>query len=131
MTYTALKPCRVGGHAFRIGETVPKELIAPGAEKNLLKMGILAATEPAPGAADADVPEALNIRVPVEEGELPLTITKEGLEAAVLAVTSSADDAKRVAAGMADRDALILLDLLDPRKSVQEAAKARAQELEA
>ena len=129
MTYVALKPCRVGGHAFRIGETVPKELIAPGAEKNLLKMGILAATEPVPSAAD--VPEALNIRVPVEEGELPLTITKEGLEAAVLAVTSSADDAKRVAAGMADRDALILLDLLDPRKSVQEAAKARAQELEA
>ena len=129
MAYVALKPCRVGGHAFRIGETVPKELIAPGAEKNLLKMGILAATEPAPGAAD--VPEALNIQVPVEEGELPLTITKEGLEAAVLAVTSSADDAKRVAAGMADRDALILLDLLDPRKSVQEAAKARAQELEA
>lgn len=129
MAYVALKPCRVGGHAFRIGETVPKELIAPGAEKNLLKMGILAATEPAPGAAD--VPEALNIQVPVEEGELPLTITKEGLEAAILAVTSSADDAKRVAAGMADRDALILLDLLDPRKSVQEAAKARAQELEA
>lgn len=129
MAYVALKPCRVGGHAFRIGETVPKELIAPGAEKNLLKMGILAATEPVPSAAD--VPEALNIRVPVEEGELPLTITKEGLEAAVLAVTSSADDAKRVAAGMADRDALILLDLLDPRKSVQEAAKARAQELEA
>ena len=129
MTYVALKPCRVGGHAFRIGETVPKELIAPGAEKSLLKMGILAATEPVPSAAD--VPEALSIRVPVEEGELPLTITKEGLEAAVLAVTSSADDAKRVAAGMADRDALILLDLLDPRKSVQEAAKARAQELEA
>lgn len=129
MAYVALKPCRVGGHAFRIGETVPKELIAPGAEKNLLKMGILAATEPAPSAAD--VPEALNIQVPVEEGELPLTITKEGLEAAILAVTSSADDAKRVAAGMADRDALILLDLLDPRKSVQEAAKARAQELEA
>lgn len=129
MAYVALKPCRVGGHAFRIGETVPKELIAPGAEKNLLKMGILAATEPVPSAAD--VPEALNIQVPVEEGELPLTITKEGLEAAILAVTSSADDAKRVAAGMADRDALILLDLLDPRKSVQEAAKARAQELEA
>ena len=33
MAYTALKPCGFAGQKFKIGETIPEELILPGAAK--------------------------------------------------------------------------------------------------
>ena len=129
MAYFALKPCRLGGRAFRIGDEVPEDLIVPGAEKNLLKMGVLTSVEAERSPAASA--QALDIRVPLEEGELPLTITRDGLEALIRALTGPADAAPSVIAEMADRDALILVDMLAGRKATREAAHARAQELEA
>ena len=48
MSYRAIKPCRFAGRDFRVGEIVPEALLAPGAKKRLLSMGILASgDEPA------------------------------------------------------------------------------------
>jgi stringent starvation protein B len=42
MDYTALKPCRFGGNAYRIGETVPGEAVASSMAKRLTAGGVIA-----------------------------------------------------------------------------------------
>jgi|GEM_PF-3364748 len=42
MDFIALKPCCFAGQKFKIGETVPGELILPEMQKRLLAMGKLA-----------------------------------------------------------------------------------------
>lgn len=56
MAYTALKPCRFAGQSFRIGESVPVEVIQPGAAKSLVKMGVIAEV-PSENAAPIDACE--------------------------------------------------------------------------
>lgn len=43
MDFIALKPCCFAGQKFKIGETVPRELVLPEMKKRLLAMGKLAA----------------------------------------------------------------------------------------
>lgn len=42
MDFIALKPCCFAGQKFKIGETVPGELVLPEMKKRLLSMGKLA-----------------------------------------------------------------------------------------
>lgn len=120
MEYVALKPCSLGGRKFRIGETVPEEVIQPGAEKNLIGMQIIAAKE---GADSTAAPEAITIKI---DGDLELKIKGEGLQSVVDVLVGTADDAEATIKEMTDADALILLDYIDKRKTVKELAKERA-----
>ena len=62
MSYRAIKPCRFAGRDFRVGEIVPEALLAPGAKKRLLSMGVLASgaelTAPEPKPARKAKPKA-------------------------------------------------------------------------
>ena len=136
MAYVALKPCCFAGHRFRIGETVPDELVHPGNANNAVKMGLIAeqsgAAENTAHTAESPVnpPEVkMTINVHAEEGDLPLELTQADLQAVVDVLTSNVDDAKPVIEAMTDGDALILLHLTDTRKSIKEAAEARAKSL--
>lgn len=130
MAYTALKPCSFAGNRYKIGEIVPDEVIQPGAEKNLVKMGVLAlqeGTQPrntAPKAA-----EIVSVSVKTEEGTIPLEITKDGLQGIVDVLTSKVGEAGEAVSQITDNDALILLHLADSRKTIKEAAESRAKEL--
>lgn len=136
MAYVALKPCCFAGHRFRIGETVPDELIHPGNARNAVKMGLIAehageAGAPAKTPEPPVIPpvEKMTICIHAEEGDLPLDLTKEGLQAVVDVLTSKVDDAEPIIEAMTDGDALILLHLTDTRKTVKNAAEARAKAL--
>ena len=131
MTYVAVKPCKLKGQAFKIGETIPVDALQPGAAKNLIKMGIIASTD-STGEPTIEKPnpvELIEVTVETKEGKLYLNLTKEGLQNFVDVMTSKVDQAEAIVKEMTDTDALIMLDMAETRKTIKEAAKARALEI--
>ena len=134
MAYVALKPCCFAGHRFRIGETIPDEFVHPGNANNAVKMGLIAmqpgnATQTVEQSAETtSAPvETMTVNIHAEEGDLPLNLTAEGLQAVVDVLTSNVEDAEPIIEAMTDGDALILLHIADTRKTVKTAAEARAK----
>ena len=134
MKLIAQKPCSFGGKKFYIGEEIPAEsVLNPNAQA---KMGVLAivtndagATQPAGEQEDINPVETMTVVIRAEEGDLPLNLTAEGLQAVVDVLTSKVEDAEPIVEAMTDGDALILLHLTDNRKSVKTAAESRAKAL--
>lgn len=135
MKLIAKKPCSFGGERFYIGDEIPvARVLNPRAQE---KMGVLAIVPDDVGApalvVDPAEPVSDVAMIPVlihaEEGDLPLNLTQEGIQAVVDVLTSNVDDAEPVIEAMTDGDALILLHAIDGRKGVKTAAEARAQAL--
>lgn len=134
MKLFARKPCSFAGKKFFIGDEIPAELVLnPQAQE---KRGILAIV--ADGSVEApaaghevvhDKVETMAVVIRAEEGDMPLELTQAGLQAMVDVLTSKVEDAEPIIAAMTDGDALILLHLTDSRKSVKNAAEARAKAL--
>lgn len=133
MDYLALKPCRFSGQSFRIGESVPEEMIHPGAAKNLLKMGVIAAQGTAMQTVSpntsSSLPDTITVVIHALEGDMPLEVTRDGIQAVFDVLTSKVGEAEAIIREMTDGDALILLHISDNRKSIKEAAEGRAKEL--
>lgn len=131
MAFVAVKPCRFAGQSFRIGDSVPDEVIHPGAVRNLIKMGLIAETDAAGKQAETTQKKnsTISITLHAKEGDLTLHPTAEGLQAIFDVLTGSVADAEPTIDGMTDGDALILLDAADNRKSVKELCRTRAQEI--
>lgn len=130
MAYVAIKPCRFGGQAFRIGEGIPAELVQPGSAKNLIKMGIIADTEPVAPLQEAPQPiDTIPIDLHTDEGDLALRITAASLQKVFDALTVSVGKAEPVIQTITEADALILLHAADSRKSIKDLVAARAKEI--
>lgn len=130
MSYIALKPCSFAGHTFKIGDTVPGELIHPGAAKNLIKMEKIV---PADGVG-ASMPISnglIAVTARAEDGDMPLQLTDIGLQQIFDALTTNVEGAEKIVETMTDEDALILLHMCDNRKGVKTAAEERAKALNA
>jgi len=128
MTYVALKPCSFAGQNFRIGEVIQGDLIRPGHAKNLVEMKKIAPTN---GDAEKIVipAPAFSIAVNVEEGEMRLEPTEEGIQAIFSVLTGKTAEAEEIVKTMTDADALILLHMSDGRKTIKTAAENRAKEI--
>jgi hypothetical protein len=133
MTYIALKPCRFAGQDFRIDDLIQGDLIHPGQVENLVKMGKIAkVNDGAEPASTIAIPaHAFSVSVKVEEGDLVLEPTDEGVQAIFSVLTSEATEAKEIVKAMTDADALILLHVSDSRKTIKAAAEERAKALNA
>lgn len=128
MAYVALKPCCFAGRNFKIGESVPDELIHPGAANNLVKMQIIAKHG---GTDNRTAPNgAITVMIHAEEGDMPLDLTAESIQTVFDVLTGTATEAAAIVETMTDSDALILLHLTDSRKSVKAAAETRAKALQ-
>lgn len=130
MKLIAKKPCSFGGKKFFIGDEIPGNLVISPKEQE--KMGVLAMVgevSAAPLAAGIAPQVGVQILVPVEEGDLTLNPTNEGLQAIFNVLMGNADDAKPIIEEMTDGDALILLHMCDTRKAVKAAAEARGKAL--
>jgi hypothetical protein len=129
MKLIAQKPCSFGGEKFYIGDQIPVEYVLN--PQSQAKMGVLAIVSDdagtIPPAHGED--ETISVVIRAEEGDMPLGLTQEGLQAVVDVLTSDVDDAKPIVAAMTDGDALILLHLTDSRKTIKAAAEARAKDL--
>ena len=124
MKLIAKQPCSFGGKRFYIGDEIPVELVQePKTQEKYGKLVIVNdEASVAPGSA-------MEVVIRAKEGDLPLMLTKEGLQAVVDVLTGTADDAKPIIEQMTDGDALILLHLTDKRKEIKAAAEERAKAL--
>lgn len=132
MAFIALKPCRFAGQDYKVGECVPDEMVHPGAAKNLKKMGVISECEDnALSVPSNDIPQQTGIPVMIHEqgGCLPLNVMPGSIQDIFDVLISKVGAAETIIQGMEDRDALILLNIVDSRKLIKEAAEARAQEL--
>lgn len=132
MAYIAVKPCRLAGQSYRVGESVPAAALQPGAAKNLVKMGVIARaedTEPETTTVEVEVPTPISLTITVNEEEMTLEPSLEGLQSVVDVLMATVQDAEPIVNAMTDGDALILLDAVDSRKSIKDLAEARATAL--
>ncbi len=125
MEYVAQKPCCFAGQKFKIHDEIPGDLIHPGAAMNLVKMGVIAKKS----STGTNEPDKVHIVIHAEEGDLPLDVTPEGMQAVFDVLTGKATDAEETIDKMIDGDALILIHLSSTRKSVKDAAETRAKQL--
>ena len=133
MAYVALKPCCFAGNKFKIGDTIPEEMIHPGAAQNLVKMTVIAAQEHGETSARDTTPAENKIELVVraKEGDMPLKITESGLQSVFDVMCGNVSEAETIIDQMTDSDALMLLHVSDSRKTVKEAAETRAKKLTA
>lgn len=135
MAYVALKPCRFAGQAFKIGEEIPAGIIQQGAAKNLLKMQVIAKRAEATSIDEIQEEtqqgpvNTAKVVIHADEGDMPLELTAEGLQAVFDALNTNVEGAEKIVDAMTDGDALILLHLTDGRKTVKAAAEIRAKAL--
>lgn len=129
MAYVALKPCRFAGQSFNIGEEIPDGIVHPGAANNLVKMQVIAEAGNTTPDHTPDPVSTITLRIPVQEGDLLLEVTHEGLQSVVTVLSGKTAEAEPVIGAMTDGDALILLHMVDSRKAVKAAAEARAKAL--
>lgn len=125
MRLIARQPCSFGGKKFYIGDEVPPELVLDAKAQE--KKGVLTISE---DKETVVIPEpAITVNVHAKEGDMPVELTSEGLQAVFDVLNSTAEEAPAIIEEMTDGDALILLHVTDKRKSVKDAAEARAKEL--
>lgn len=129
MRLIARQPCSFGGMKFYIGDEVPAELVLDAKAQE--KKGVLAIGEETKLEVICQPAPAITVNVHAEEGDMPLELTEEGLQAIFDVLNGTADEAADIIEDMTDGDALILLHVTDKRKSVKEAAEARAKALNA
>lgn len=136
MKLIAKIPCDFGKRYY-IGDEIPVEAVLdPKAQE---KRGVLTIVNDevgtTPPAVDLGDPagdrSVMAVIIHAKEGDLPLELTQEGLQAVVDILTSNTEDAEPIVMQMTDGDALIFLDIADSRKTIKNAAKARAQALAA
>lgn len=133
MAYVALKPCCFAGQNFKIGEIVPDAIVHPGNANNLVKMGVIAEqnTTHTETVVVHEPLDTMAVVIHAEEGDMPLNLTAEGLQAVVDVLTSTVEEAEPIVEAMTDGDALILLHVADNRKGIKAAAEDRAKALNA
>lgn len=138
MRLVANKPCTFGGKKFKIGEEVPAELVAN--PKVQAKRGVLTISDGEIIPVDIPVEELQEctaevgqvkfcINIHAKEGELPVEATNEELQLVFDVLQENADDAKKTISEIESENVLILLDVVDSRKTVKTAIKERVDAL--
>lgn len=133
MKLIAKKPCSFGGKKFYIGDEIPAGLVLnPNGQE---KMGVLvqvndAQEHPAPDN-EAKTAATITVNIHAKEGDLPLELTPAGIQSVFDVLTAKVDEAETIIEKMTEDDALILLHLTDPRKSIKNAAETRAKAINA
>lgn len=122
MAYTALRPCRFAGTAYKIGDVVPDDALVAGAATRLVRQRVLAYTS---GEA-----ATLTETVTYDGEEVELAITQDGLDLIVAVLPETVANATPIIAAAEDVDGLKLLSVLDSRSGIGTAITARLAELE-
>lgn len=130
----ALKPCSFGGKKFYIGDEIPSEYVESPEKMELL--GVLKVVNVESEVTVNEITEnivipepTLSIVVQTNGEEMILEPTDSGVQDVFNVLIGKAAAAEEIISQMTDGDALILLHLADSRKSIKEAAEARAKEI--
>lgn len=129
--YTCLKPARFAGVDYTPGDIVPAEAIPVNRVGAVIRLGLIAETQPAEAPANAQAPAAFGVPIIIDGNAEELQVTPETVIEAVTVLQMTADEAAKRIANITDATALIVIDACDSRKTVKKAAADRAKALEA
>lgn len=125
MKLIAKRLCSFGGKKYFIGDEIPVESVMyPKMQEKIGVLTIVNDGDEAPAPVGT-----MDVLIHAEEGDLPLTLTREGLQAFLDVITRKVTEAKPIIEQMTDGDALILLHIADNRKEIKAAAETRAKAL--
>lgn len=133
MKLIAKKPCSFGGKQFYIGDEIPVELVME--PKTQEKFGLLTIVDDGASPAviltaePSDTTAAVPLVIPGTDGPVSLELTAEDIQTVMDVLTVNTDDAEKRIEQIDSDDILFLLHAADFRKTVKNAAKARAQAL--
>lgn len=133
MKLIAKKPCSFGGERFYIGDEIPVELVQnPKTQEKYGKLAIVN-DEAIPAVLDSTEPggDATVVRLVIhgKDGDVALDLPPESIQTVMDVLTANAEDAAELIKQFTSDDLLFLVNAADSRKTVQAAAKARAQAL--
>ena len=154
--YTCTKACTFGGVVYSVGDAIPFEAVLPSRERALIKQGFIApavdaealqsenkslrtrvveleeavakASE-APAGTQNEPPVPQNIVVPIttKDGELELNMAPEDIVAAITTMQLNAEQAAKAVGAIDKEETLILIDVLDARKTVKTAIREKVE----
>lgn len=128
--YKALKPFRSAGVDYIIDDEVDVSKLNVAQVANLVqkklivKMGESETTAPV-----SPVPELITIPINTEDGTMDVSVTLEQLLVVIALLQLTAEGAAKEINELTEEPQLILIHRLDSRKTVQKAAKERAEAL--
>lgn len=130
MKLFAKKPCSFGGKRFAIGDEIPVDLVVnPVAQAKMDVLSIVMdfpAMDPGDPAGDCTV---VALVIHTKDGDVTLELLPESIQTVMDVLTDNAEDAVDRIKEITNDDLLFLVNAADSRKTVQAAAKARAQAL--
>ena len=136
MRIIARKPCCFGGKKFYAGDEIPNKLVAsPGyLEKQgyVTIVGEDGAPIAPPTRTEIKFREVDGVTINAADpngGTLSLKVSKESLQTIFDILGAKAAEAEGMVNTLDEDDALVLLHLYAPRKSIKDAAEARAKVL--
>ena len=122
--YIAQRPCTFAGVPYRIGETIPESAILPEAVDNLISYGVIAKSNtPNPQAE-----EITTISIPLYGDGDSLEVVDLSPEEVVQAMgilQQTVADAEKQIADIHSKNLLKIIQCLDPRKGIKDAASKR------
>ena len=132
--FIALKPCEFAGQRFLAGNSIPTELVHPGAVKRLKKQRMIAEANEQKEVVEVAVEQTetkplFTVPVLAEEGTLPVELPAEDLEVLFMVLQKTADEAGNIIAEQTNKDLLLCIHALDSRKTVKNVAKEKATAL--
>ena len=134
MKLVANKPCNLNGKMYFIGEEVPVEEVVDYA--SLVKMGLLSVIQDAVPADNLEECVAMvgevSFSIPIVKGDetIDLDVTEPQIQDAVKTMQMNADTAiAHIRGDVEDNTTLIVINALDSRKTVKEAAELKAKAL--
>lgn len=127
----ALKPCSFGGEKFYVGDEIPTEyVVSPAKMEQLGVLKVVNVESEVTNVETVVIPEpTFSIVVQANGEEMTLEPTDGGIQDVFNVLIGNPATAEEIISQMTDGDALILLHLASSRKSIKEAAEARAKEL--
>ena len=135
MRLVAKKPCNFGGKKFFIGDEVPVELVVN--PNHQIALGTLSKLNGSVDAEPGSVDKDLKVIIPIYKDDNVIELAVTPKELVVFTdikqiPNKKTEDIQKIEAlikEITSNDLLILLDALDGRKVVSEAARTRAEEL--
>ena len=146
MKLIAKKPCSFGGKKFYIGDVIPGELILNPRKMEKADIITIVNDGAAPAAILPDEPSdttavvilpdepgdttaVVPLVIPGKDGVVSLELTAEDIQTVMDVLTDTAENAEKRIEQIDSDDILFLLNAADYRKTVKNAAKARAKAL--
>lgn len=125
--YKALKPFRSAGVDYIIDDEVDVSKLNVAQVANLVQKKLIVKT----GESEtvALVPELITIPINTEDGTMDVSVTPEQLLVVIALLQLTAEEAAKEINELTEEPQLILIHRLDSRKTVQKAAKERAEAL--